>query len=265
MSNNYTPTVTAIIPCWRCKETIERAINSVYSQTIRPTKLILIDDASGDGTLDLLESIASRFADNWIEVIKLSSNAGPGPARNAGWDRSASEYIAFLDADDAWHPQKIELQLTWMRDHPEASISGHTSTLYNAALGFETFKNLGQPKHYGLFEMIISNRMITRTVMLKTNLPYRFKDKNVTEDYLLWLEMGLDNLKLYKFEEPLAVSFREEFSTGGYSGNLWKHELRELNAIIFLYKNKKIGPLTFMMFSFWSTVKYFRRVMLRSL
>ena len=261
--NKQHPSVTAIIPCWKCKETIDRAVSSVYDQSLRPVKLILVDDASGDGTAEYLDLIALRYPKNWIEVVKLTFNSGPGPARNAGWDISNTDFIAFLDADDAWHPQKIELQFNWMQKNPHASICGHSSNLYDQSSGFKSLMTLEEPKVYGFFEMMISNRMITRTVMLKRRLPFRFRDKNVTEDYLLWLEIAKNNLKLYRFDEPLACSFREEYSVGGYSGNLWKHELRELNAVKFLYKNNKIDMLTFIIFSSWSITKYFRRVLLR--
>jgi hypothetical protein len=99
--------------------------------------------------------------------------------------------------------------------------------------------------------------------MIKRSLNYRFKGKETTEDYLLWLEMVTDGVALYKFDEPMAVSFRPEFSVGGYSGNLWKHELRELNSIKFIYSNKKIPFLTFVIFYIWSYVKYIRRVFIR--
>src|SRR6185369_14935384 len=111
----------------RCAGTIERAVRSVAGQSRRPAELILVDDASGDGTGALLEGLRSRYGPDWIRIITLERNQGPGTARNVGWDAATSTYIAFLDADDAWHPRKIEIQCAWMDSHPEFAVTGHAS------------------------------------------------------------------------------------------------------------------------------------------
>lgn len=256
--------VTVIIPCWRCKETITRAVDSVYKQTILPEKVILIDDASGDGTADFLEQLALNYPKEWINVIHLAVNSGPGVARNAGWDMAKTEYIAFLDADDAWHPRKIELQYGWMQSHPDIIITGHESELFDDKFGFPEFQAIESPKEYQLSDMLISNRMITRSVMMKTDITVRFKGKDVTEDYLLWLELSAKKIKIVKFTEALAVSFREEFSIGGYSGNLWKHELRELKALCYLWKTNQLNLFVWLLASAWSLIKYIRRVLINN-
>ncbi len=261
MSKNLC-SVTVVIPCWRSKETINRAVESIYYQSMVPAKVILVDDASGDGTAQHLAKMQREFPDGWIDVIQLKENSGPGVARNAGWNEAKTTYIAFLDADDAWHPRKIELQYNWMCKHPDMAITGHASELFNEVAGFKKIETLSKPKQFSYFSMVISNRMITRSVMLKTELSFRFGGKSVTEDYLLWLEMVASNIPMLRFDEPLAVSFRPEFSAGGYSGDLWRHEKRELNAILKLYQKKKINLPSLSIFSAWSLVKYGRRFLL---
>jgi glycosyltransferase involved in cell wall biosynthesis len=71
--------------------------------------VIVIDDASTDETLAKLMELRSRYGDGWIKVLRLGRNQGPATARNAGWMEAEKRYIAFIDADDAWHPRKIEI------------------------------------------------------------------------------------------------------------------------------------------------------------
>ena len=264
MLNNTAP-VTVVIPCWRCISTIERAVNSIQQQTSLPEKVILIDDASGDGTADFLDHLKNKYEAEWIEVIKLNINSGPGPARNAGWHSAKTPYIAFLDADDAWHPQKVELQLNWMLMNPDIVITGHASELYEEDRGFKEINVLNKPRVYTLLNMLISNRMITRSVMVKADISFKFAGKDVTEDYLLWLEISATNIPIIKFDAPLAVSFRPEFSAGGYSANLWRHERRELKALNYLRSTNKINGLFWVIFSSWSIVKFARRLIINEL
>jgi hypothetical protein len=107
--------------------------------------------------------------------------------------------------------------------------------------------------------MLIANRFPTRSVMLKRELALRFGGKEVTEDYLLWLQVVLAGLPSYRLDSPLAVSFRAEFSPGGYSGQLWRHEKRELAAWRALHRLGSISSGTLLVATFWSLVKYVRR------
>jgi len=124
--NNFA-SVSVVIPCYCCKNTIERAVKSVAEQTLRPAELIIVDDASNDGTLEFLFEIKRKYGNDWIKIIPRQENRGPGATRNVGWDIATQPFIAFLDADDAWHPHKIEIQLKYMQEHPAIDITGHRS------------------------------------------------------------------------------------------------------------------------------------------
>jgi glycosyltransferase involved in cell wall biosynthesis len=260
--------VSVIIPCWRCAETIERAVASVAAQSWVPAEVILIDDASGDDTLPRLHEIAQNHPQDWIKIISLPKNAGPGIARNAGWEAATQPYIAFLDADDAWHPQKIELQIKWMVENPEVVLSGHTTISLAVSLPpvaadsliQSPVEGLAPPIPATLTAMLIANRFHTRSVVLRRTLPLRFHGKDFAEDYLLWLQTVADGHLCVHFDTALAYSFRPEFSAGGYSGFLWQQEKRELRAIHLLHKTGRLPPLKFCVFSLWSLIKYLRRV-----
>lgn len=250
--------ISVIIPCYRCGATLKRALSSVLHQTVLPREILLIDDASGDETLELLYELQTQHPD-LIKVIALDTNGGPGRARNAGWDEANQPWIAFLDADDAWHPKKLEIQYKWLTDHPDVDLCGHET----AYLDRETIPQLETKriaKRLHLVSMMISNQLYTRTVMIKRELPFRFPAKKHAEDYYLWLDAIASGARAYKIEDVLAYSYRPDFSPGGLSGQLWTHEKSELQGFYQLWKNKKISLLLLLLAQKLSIIKYILRV-----
>jgi len=97
--------ISVIIPCFRSTDTIERAVLSVVNQTVLPSQIILIDDASNDGSIEKLFALQKEYPLANISVEVMPVNGGPGLARNRGWELATEPWLAFLDADDAWHPK----------------------------------------------------------------------------------------------------------------------------------------------------------------
>src|SRR5512147_969550 len=91
--------VSVIIPCYNCRHTIRRTINSIVQQTLKPAEVILIDDCSQDNTLEILQELQQKFSKNWIKIISLPVNSGPATARNQGLNLATEDYVALLDAD----------------------------------------------------------------------------------------------------------------------------------------------------------------------
>ena len=91
-------TVSVVIPCFNSAKTIERALRSVEHQTTKPHEVLVVDDASSDDTVSVIEQYARSSSLN-IRVIKQSANGGPSVTRNAAWNVATGEFIAFLDAD----------------------------------------------------------------------------------------------------------------------------------------------------------------------
>ena len=100
--------ISVIIPAYNSEKTILRALESVNSQTFKPIEIIVINDYSSDKTEEVVKSFKSE-----ITIIFLSNetNKGPSYSRNRGIRSSNGNWIAFLDADDYWHPQKLEFQI----------------------------------------------------------------------------------------------------------------------------------------------------------
>ncbi len=105
--------VSIITPCFNSGNYISQAVQSVISQTHQNWEMLLVDDCSSDETFSIISNFASQ--DNRIKVFKLDKNSGAGVARNFAIQHASGNYIAFLDADDLWKPEKLEKQLDFMK------------------------------------------------------------------------------------------------------------------------------------------------------
>jgi glycosyltransferase involved in cell wall biosynthesis len=116
MNNNLFPLVSVIIPAYNAEIFIERTLDSVLSQTYENIEVIVIDDGSQDRTAE----IVTRFQQQDERVILLQQlNSGVAVARNLGIAKSKGEYIAPIDADDIWYPQKLEKQVKCLESADE--------------------------------------------------------------------------------------------------------------------------------------------------
>ncbi|MBF7092753.1 glycosyltransferase family 2 protein [Flavobacterium sp. ALJ2] len=106
--------VSIIIPTYNCEKFIHQTVQSVQNQSYPNWEIILVDDASIDNTVAIIKEFAQ--ADNRIKIIELEKNSGNGFARNIALNKANGRYIAFLDADDLWFPQKLEKQIKFLKD-----------------------------------------------------------------------------------------------------------------------------------------------------
>ena len=108
------PLVSVVIPAYNRAETIRRSVDSVLQQDYRKIELLVVDDASSDGTLDMLR----QQPDPRLRVIRQPSNGGVGAARNRGIEEARGDFIAFLDSDDEWLPGKLSRQMAAFENAP---------------------------------------------------------------------------------------------------------------------------------------------------
>ncbi|HKK23746.1 MAG TPA: glycosyltransferase [Pseudohaliea sp.] len=111
MAEHGAPRISVIIPAYNRATTIRLSAESVLRQTVEDLELIVVDDASSDGTAEAAEAIG----DPRLRVIRLKKNRGPSGARNAGMEAARGEWIAFQDSDDEWLPSKLERQFAAMK------------------------------------------------------------------------------------------------------------------------------------------------------
>ena len=105
-SNNL---VSVITPAYNCAEYIDECIESVLNQTYQNWEMLIVDDKSTDNTQSIVESYAKK--DHRIKLFNQEKNAGAAAARNKALELSQGRFVAFLDSDDAWKPNKLERQL----------------------------------------------------------------------------------------------------------------------------------------------------------
>ena len=259
--------VSVIIPCYCCVGTIGRAVASIVKQTIRPREVILIDDCSNDGTLNELYRLQAIHSDDLIKVIPLTTNVGPGMARNAGWEVATQPFIAFLDSDDSWHPQKIKIQYGWMMAHPNVVLTGHDCLQLSKDdlfLPEGVFDVHSVTTHeVSKINLLWSNRYSTPSVMLRRDIAERFaKEKYHSEDYLLWLEIICGGKSAYKIELPLAYFYKAAYGEGGLSAQLWKMQKGQLDTYQRIREMEYVSTFYYQLLRVWSLTRFLRRLFL---
>ena len=257
MTNNAT--VSVVVPCFNSAATIERALRSVEHQTTKPNEVLVVDDASNDNTVSIIEQYAQTSSLN-IRVIKQSMNGGPSVARNAAWNVATGEFIAFLDADDQWHPQKLEVQLNAMLANPTCVMSFHDH-LFGSSEQFETLPFTPVTSQATLRNYLLRNRSATPTVMLRTALTERFTStKRYAEDYLLWMTIVANHGNALHIHATLAHCSNPGYGGSGQSGKLWKMERSELSGFVSLWRSGALSLPTLVTVSIWSITKYLLRL-----
>lgn len=203
------PKISVVIPTFNRAETIERAIDSVLNQTYNNFELLVVDDGSTDET----EDIISNYPD--IKYLK-QENSGVASARNLGIKNSTGDYIAFLDSDDEWIPDKLLKQINFFDAHPEFEWV-HSNEIW-IRLGSE-LKQLKKHRKGGGDQFIpsldlclISPSCVLIKKEILSNTLFR-EDFEVCEDYDLWLRLLL-NFPIGFIEEPLVHKY------GGHADQL---------------------------------------------
>lgn len=166
--------ISAVIPAYNSAPFIRAAISSIQAQTSAVDEIIVIDDGSTDHTEQVVASLSGNI------IYHKQSNQGPSAARNTGIELATSDWIAFLDADDQWTPEKIAWQQQTLSKHPElhlvagdmAEIDNDDKLLTESVLAkhrlLDTFQQLaGQPVPDALARLVKKNFIPTGTVLVK--------------------------------------------------------------------------------------------------
>ena len=257
--------ISVIVPCFCCSDTIQKTISSVLKQTLLPKEIIMINDGSIDDgktkkKLSLIKNyIKVNYKNIKIIIINLQKNYGPSYVRNKAWNLSSQKYIAFLDDDDLWHKDKIKIQYNWMENHKNISFTGHKSE-HCSKLNKKNKLVLTNFKIISVNQLLFKNFFPTRTVMLKRNINLRFNEfKRYGEDYDLWLRISED-YSLVFMDIVLSYSSRLDYSKGGLSGNLINMQVSELKTILSNSLKQKLNPIISLIALIYSNFKFIRRL-----
>lgn len=204
------------MPCYNATRFIEQAIDSVQAQSMTDWELIIIDDASTDSSREIITSYTNR--DKRIKLIGLDKNQGAANARNKGIEYASGRYIAFLDSDDLWLPNKLEVQIEFMSTNNVALAYGSYEVINEQSELISTFHIPADKVSYSLLlkGSIIGNL----TAVFDTKQVGKRYFKNCGhEDYVLWLELLKEIECAHGLTEVLA---RYRLSSNSLSGKKWK-------------------------------------------
>tara|TARA_R100001369_G_scaffold29172_1_gene52440 strand:- start:130149 stop:130928 length:780 start_codon:yes stop_codon:yes gene_type:complete len=196
------PLVSVIMPAYNSGAFISEAIQSVLAQTHTNLELLVIDDASKDNTIEITEAFQSK--DSRIKLFKNTSNKGAGITRNIGIKEAKGTFIAFLDADDLWLPEKLNIQLEFMATHDLAmtfssyNLMDESGILLNKkvkALPVLTYQKLLRSNYVGNLTGIYNVNMLGKIYC---------PELRKRQDWALWLTIlsKIDSTK--GIEKPLA-------------------------------------------------------------
>ena len=204
--NTTNPLISVIIPTYNSEEYIAEALNSVLQQTYNNIEVLLVDDASTDNTTEIVR----LFAKNDCRIIleKLPINSGTAIARNKGINSANGSFIAFLDADDMWLPNKLQLQLELMQEKNCAVVfsSYHCMNETGELLG----KIVTALPQLSLQKILKCNYLGNLTGMYSVEKLDKLFAPNIRkrQDWALWINAISKGGCAYGISEPLAV-YRE--------------------------------------------------------
>lgn len=183
------PRVSVVIPVFNAAETLADTVASVQSQSLQDWEMLLVDDGSTDGSAAIMAAVAA--ADPRIRCFATAGQRGAGPARNVAITAARGRFIAFLDADDQWHPRKLDLQLSAM----QAAGLPFSCTAYlrvDAARGLRHV--VGVPIHASRADLLKTNTVACSTAIYDRAHfgPRSMPPLRRRQDFALWLELLRD-------------------------------------------------------------------------
>ncbi|MGC9351581.1 MAG: glycosyltransferase family 2 protein [Sulfurovum sp.] len=194
--------VTIITPSHNSEKFIAQTIESVLNQTYREWEMIIVDDQSTDNSVKLIDSYVQK--DTRIKCIVLEENSGPAVARNRAIEEAKGRYIAFLDADDLWMPQKLEKQIAFMqRENIALSYTGY----YRFEASVEEIKDeITVPLKVDYHELLKQNIIGCLTAVYDTKVLGKVTMPLIRkrQDFGLWLKILKEVPYAYALQEPLA-------------------------------------------------------------
>jgi glycosyltransferase involved in cell wall biosynthesis len=195
------PLVSVLLPTYNGKAFVAETIQSVLTQTYEPIELVVIDDASTDETLEIVERYAAE-ASGRIKVDQRGDRRGPCRRRNDALEAANGSLLAWLDQDDLWLPEKIARQVDVLEANPRVGVVHTAFDAFDSETG-ETLENWPDPGVGAEGELLVPlfvqgnllasiTALFRRSALERRGLRFREKDFSYGDDYYLWLALSLD-------------------------------------------------------------------------
>jgi len=235
------PKVSVIIPTYNREKFLERAINSVLSQSLKDYEIIIIDDASTDNTSNIVKSEYPK-----LKLITLKQNKGAAVARNEGIKKAKGKYIAFLDSDDIWHKNHLKILVKELEKNPDAILSycdyveikENKKTIYHKEPINK--KDLKYSMLFGTFITSLSLVVISKDKLIKAGL---FNESlRISEDAELYLRL-LNHGKFIHIKEILTTKYSQHDNLIHNYKLYTKEKSKEIDIVLSKKENKKYKHL----------------------
>lgn len=230
------PLVSVIMPAYNAEAHIAEAIASLQKQTVSSWEVLITDDCSLDSTREVVSQMAMH--DNRIRLFTMKSNGGAAAARNNSLAHARGRYIAYLDADDLWYPNKIERQITFMQNHDAFfSCASYEVVAEDGKPLGRTVQMLDKCDYMGF---LTHNLLQTVGIMVDT----KYVDKNLLvmpnlrrrQDAATWLQVLKSGFICYGVPDVLCGYRR-------VAGSLSSNKVKAAKGVWFLYR--KVEHLKF--------------------
>ena len=227
--------VSVIIPMYNAERFVKQTIESVLNQTYKEIEIIVIDDNSTDASASIVQQMMSEYPQ--IRYFKFNENMGVANARNKAIDMATGRYIAFLDSDDLWFPEKIEKQIQLLKEKDGCfSYAGIQMIDEDGTL----LKDKRKVKEVVDYKYLLKNTIIsTSSVLLDIEKIGKFKmpDRRRGQDYATWLMLLRRGIVAYGVDEPLVKYRRVQSSLSSKKARnveeVW-HVQRQYEGLSFL-------------------------------
>lgn len=248
--------VSIIVPVYHAANYIVKTMEMVRAQTFSDWELLLVDDASKDNSVKEIQDFLIKNPDSRIRLLQNKENQGAAFSRNQGLKEAKGRYIAFLDADDIWLPQKLEMQLAFM----EEKEAGFVFSAYE--FGDENAQRTGKIVHVPptlTYEEALSRTVIfTTTVLIDTKKIQKeliFMPQVPSEDSATWWQILRNGHVAFGMDKVTAIYRRPVKS-------LSSNKLKAMKRIWYLYRRVEKVPLAKSCFLFtgWALRATLRRL-----
>lgn len=223
------PPYSVVIPVYNAEVTLRDTVISALQQTHPPAEILLMDDGSTDQSPIIIQELAKEYPQ--IRVHRNEDNCGVAETRNSGFAAATGSYVALLDADDQWMPDKMERQLTLMLEQKcDFSYTGY-SMIHP---GNSSEKVYHVPKSLSYRKMLTENYVGCSTVVLTKEVAqsYRMSREYLHEDYVLWLQLLKDGKIACGIDLPLMryrLASGRSANKRNAAAERWKIYRKELN------------------------------------
>ncbi len=255
MSENN-QTVSIIVPVYQLEKYIVTTISCVLAQTYTDWELLLVEDCSKDNTHQVITDYLAEHPDERIRLIRQEKNQGAAAARNRGVRESRGRYIAYLDGDDLWEPEKLDHELRFLKEKKAAFV--FMSYEFADAEGVGTGKVVHVPERLTYRQALKNTTIFTTTVMFDTDRISKDMlemPQIKSEDTALWWKVLRQGYVAYGLDENLVRYRRPPVS-------LSSNKIEAIRRIWYLYR-KAEGLNVFISayyFCFWAWRAVARRI-----